>query len=87
MWFFGYIGYQVLWFRAELNTSSRLSETAHVQQWSLISFYHILKHVTGWIFGPETNAQLVHNCALMLIGILLFSLAVLSRRIWASIRS
>lgn len=87
VWFFGYIGYQVIWLRAEWAERWDPSfSPGQTEYWSLISFYHVLRTVGGWIFRVESTPALVQASAAVLVGLTAVSLVVLSRRISAPIR-
>ncbi|HOM16413.1 MAG TPA: ABC transporter permease subunit [Thermoguttaceae bacterium] len=87
VWFFGYIGYQVIWLRTEWAERWDPSfSAASTEHWSLISFYHVLRTVQGWIFGLESKMVLVQASAAVLVALTAVSLVVLSRRISAPIR-
>jgi len=84
VWFFGYIGYQVLWLRAEWAERWDPSfSPARMEHWSFISSYHVLRNVEGWFFGVESSPVLVQSSAGLLAGLTVVSLAVLRQRIAA----
>lgn len=85
-WFFGYLGYQVLSVRADLYSKVHPDQALSPESWSLISFYHLLRNVEGWIFGVETNGDLVQKSAFVLAAITGISLLVLIRRISSPLR-
>ncbi len=80
IWAFGVIARNVV---AMLALSAK---DLSLERWSLISLYHTLGNVQGWIFGTETNLSAVLEAGGLLTLITLLSWGVLARRVAAPMR-
>jgi len=84
VWIFGWFTYNLMT-SLELEQGESLGKEA-LQKWSLVSLYHTLGEVQGWVFG-FTDFNDVRR-ATMILGILaVVSLIVLFRRISAPLRA
>jgi hypothetical protein len=80
VWIFGLMAYNVLW------TSVQYQPRPLGEHWTLISLYHTLGKVQGWVFGVEGTLTSILPSAFLLAVLTVLSLMVLYRRVSSPMR-
>ncbi|HID77937.1 MAG TPA: hypothetical protein EYP56_18310 [Planctomycetaceae bacterium] len=92
LWVFSFVAYAALWVSAQVEALQAAAETGEPQvvrlneQWTLLSLYHTLGKVQGWVFGVEGDLASVAPSIALLGGITIVSLMVLVYRVSSPMR-
>lgn len=84
VWVFGLMAYNVIW--ASVDLRNQMQGEVLGQQWTLLSLYHTLGKVQGWIFGTEGGFPSVFPSVVLLAALTAVSLVVLARRVLSPMR-
>jgi hypothetical protein len=86
VWIFGLMAYNVL--HTSVQYQSQFSEQPLLlgERWTLISLYHTLGNVQGWIFGVEGSLTSILPSAFLLAALTGVSLIVLFQRVSSPMR-
>jgi hypothetical protein len=84
VWIFGFVAYSILW--AVVQTNAAFQAGTLDEKWSLMSIYHTLGKVQGWVFGIEGTITSVFPSVFLLLAVTVISLMVLFRRVSSPMR-
>jgi hypothetical protein len=84
VWIFGIMAYTVLW--TSLQVRTEFEGPGLGEHWTLLSLYHTLGKVQGWVFGVEGTLTSILPSVGLLLVLTVVCLAVLFRRVSSPMR-
>lgn len=87
VWILGYVGYHIVMSLQRLDFGRNVEIESIDSYWRLVSLYDSLGYLQGWIMGLETNHQYALPLLLFVIGICVFCVTLILRRVSAPLKA